>query len=93
MSHVGGLPTVGLSMSSPRRNLRQEVNEILRTSLISGILAPEVMYSAPRLAAQFGVSATPVRDAMLDLTRAAGSSCAEQGLSWTHSEKVNERAS
>jgi DNA-binding GntR family transcriptional regulator len=35
--------------------------------VISGELRPGVVYSAPSLAGQFGVSATPVREAMLDL--------------------------
>ena len=35
--------------------------------MISGELRPGVVYSAPSLATQFGVSATPVREAMLDL--------------------------
>jgi DNA-binding GntR family transcriptional regulator len=35
--------------------------------LVTGRMRPGVLYSAPRLAEQFGVSATPVREAMLDL--------------------------
>jgi DNA-binding GntR family transcriptional regulator len=50
-----------------RRNLREEITETLRAAVISGELRPGVVYSAPSLAAQFGVSATPVREAMLDL--------------------------
>jgi DNA-binding GntR family transcriptional regulator len=50
-----------------RRNLRQEIIQTLRAAVISGELRPGVVYSAPTLAAQFGVSATPVREAMLDL--------------------------
>jgi DNA-binding GntR family transcriptional regulator len=41
----------------------------LRSALITGSLRPGVVYSAPTLAAQFGVSATPVREAMLDLAK------------------------
>jgi DNA-binding GntR family transcriptional regulator len=37
--------------------------------VISGELRPGVVYSAPSLATQFGVSATPVREAMLDLAK------------------------
>lgn len=48
-------------------SLRGQVAETLRAQLISGQMKPGVTYSAPRLAAQFGVSATPVREAMLDL--------------------------
>jgi DNA-binding GntR family transcriptional regulator len=52
-----------------RRNLREELVETLRGAVISGELRPGVVYSAPSLADQFGVSATPVREAMLDLVR------------------------
>lgn len=52
-----------------RRNLRDEITQTLRAAVISGGLRPGVVYSAPSLAAQFGVSATPVREAMLDLAK------------------------
>jgi DNA-binding GntR family transcriptional regulator len=51
----------------PRRNLREEITHTLRAAVISGELRPGVVYSAPSLATQFGVSPTPVREAMLDL--------------------------
>ncbi|WP_255559994.1 GntR family transcriptional regulator [Salinibacterium sp. M195] len=41
----------------------------LRAALIAGELVPGRVYSAPTLAKQLGVSATPVREAMLDLVR------------------------
>ena len=50
-----------------RANLRQQVAEALRSLLITGQMRPGRVYSAPKLAAQFGISATPVREAMLDL--------------------------
>jgi DNA-binding GntR family transcriptional regulator len=53
----------------PRRNMREEIIETLRGAVISGELRPGVVYSAPSLAEQFGVSATPVREAMLDLVK------------------------
>jgi DNA-binding GntR family transcriptional regulator len=52
-----------------RRNLRDEITEMLRAAVISGELRPGVVHSAPQLASQFGVSATPVREAMLDLAK------------------------
>lgn len=52
-----------------RSNLRDEIIQTLRAAVISGELRPGVVYSAPSLAAQFGVSATPVREAMLDLAK------------------------
>ena len=48
---------------------RERVVEALRAALIAGELRPGEVYSAPGLAARFGVSATPVREAMLDLVR------------------------
>lgn len=60
--HDFALPTFGDQV-----NLRQQVGEALRALLITGQMRPGQVYSAPRLAAQFGVSATPVREAMLDL--------------------------
>lgn len=58
-----------LSPLTGRRNLREEITETLRAAVISGELRPGVVYSAPTLAARFGVSATPVREAMLDLAK------------------------
>ena len=52
-----------------RLSIRDHVAHALRAALIAGELRPGSVYSAPQLAAQFGVSATPVREAMLDLTR------------------------
>ncbi|MGI3785473.1 MAG: GntR family transcriptional regulator [Janthinobacterium lividum] len=53
----------------PKTNLRDRVSSALRSAIISGEMAPGVVYSAPSLASRFGVSATPVREAMLDLVR------------------------
>lgn len=41
----------------------------MRAALIAGHLRPGVVYSVPTLAAQFGVSPTPVREAILDLAK------------------------
>ncbi|WP_405720434.1 GntR family transcriptional regulator [Streptomyces sp. NBC_01537] len=59
--------TPALPSFGNRRNLREEITETLRAAVISGELRPGVVYSAPSLAEQFGVSSTPVREAMLDL--------------------------
>jgi DNA-binding GntR family transcriptional regulator len=50
-------------------SLRESVTESLRAAIISGALTEGTLYSAPVLGAAFGVSATPVREAMMDLTR------------------------
>ncbi len=52
-----------------RDPVRQRVADGLRAALIAGDLVPTQVYSAPALAARFDVSATPVREAMLDLAR------------------------
>ncbi|MFG1710195.1 GntR family transcriptional regulator [Nonomuraea sp. M3C6] len=58
-----------LPMVGERQSLREQVAQALRAALITGEMRPGVVYSAPVLAAQFGVSATPVREAMLDLAK------------------------
>jgi DNA-binding GntR family transcriptional regulator len=50
-----------------RPSLREDVCGALRAALVAGQLRPGEVYSAPRLAGQFGVSATPVREALLEL--------------------------
>lgn len=50
-------------------NLRESVTEKLRTAIITGELAEGEVVSAPVLGAALGVSATPVREAMMDLAR------------------------
>jgi DNA-binding GntR family transcriptional regulator len=50
-------------------NLRESVAESLTAAIISGALKEGTLYSAPVLGAAFGVSATPVREAMMDLVR------------------------
>jgi DNA-binding GntR family transcriptional regulator len=59
------LPVLGGKKSS----YRERVADALRAALIAGELRPGEVYSAPALAARFGVSATPVREAMLDLAK------------------------
>ncbi|MGW1342804.1 GntR family transcriptional regulator [Kribbella sp. NPDC002412] len=64
---IGPLPSV--RRLAQRENLRDSVANALRAAVISGELVPGEVYSAPMLGARFGVSATPVREAMLDLVR------------------------
>lgn len=47
-----------------RHSVRDQVLAALRSALVTGELEPGVVYSAPALAERFGVSATPVREAM-----------------------------
>lgn len=60
---------LGLPSFSHRSNLREQVADALRAAIVTGQMEPGRIYSAPALAEQFGVSATPVREAMLDLVK------------------------
>jgi DNA-binding GntR family transcriptional regulator len=61
MSAVNSL--TGLKTSS----LREQAARAIRSGIMTGEIAPGGMYSVPALSSQLGVSATPVREAMLDL--------------------------
>ncbi|UUN29954.1 GntR family transcriptional regulator [Streptomyces sp. FIT100] len=50
-----------------RHSVRGQILRSLRTALVSGELRPGEVYSAPVLGERFGVSATPVREAMQQL--------------------------
>lgn len=52
-----------------RQSLREQVANVLRAAIVAGQMRPGVLYSVPTLAERFGVSATPVREAMLDLAK------------------------
>lgn len=58
MSHISIVDT---------RSLRDQVQRALEAALVAGELVPGELYSAPMLGERFGVSATPVREAMLAL--------------------------
>ncbi|MCX4670916.1 GntR family transcriptional regulator [Streptomyces sp. NBC_01381] len=57
------------SLGGTRSSYRERVADALRAALIAGELRAGEVYSAPTLAVRFGVSATPVREAMLDLVK------------------------
>lgn len=52
-----------------RTNLRDEAITTLQAAIIAGELRPHIVYSAPALAARLRMSATPVREAVLDLAK------------------------
>jgi DNA-binding GntR family transcriptional regulator len=56
-----------LAPLTDRQSLREQVANVLRAAIVAGQMRPGVLYSVPTLAERFGVSATPVREAMLDL--------------------------
>ncbi|MBO4222182.1 GntR family transcriptional regulator [Bradyrhizobium neotropicale] len=51
------------------QNLREQVVQQVRAEIISGQSVPGTMYSVPTLATSLGISTTPVREALLELTR------------------------
>ncbi len=60
---------LGFDSLARESSLRDQVSQAIRAALVSGRMRPGTTYSAPALAEQLGVSATPVREAMLDLVR------------------------
>lgn len=64
MSHVSGITRVEHNVS-----LREKVEKAIAAAIISGQMMPGEVFSVPGLAAQFDVSATPVREAMLNIEK------------------------
>jgi DNA-binding GntR family transcriptional regulator len=62
-----GIGALALDHIETPRSYREGVVEVLRAALIAGQMKPGELYSAPTLAVQLGVSATPVREAMSEL--------------------------
>jgi DNA-binding GntR family transcriptional regulator len=52
----------------PVASLRDRVLERVRSDIVSGRSGPGTMYSVPSLASELGVSTTPVREALLELS-------------------------
>ncbi len=59
----------GLGAPRARLSLRDEAIRTLHAAIIAGEMRPGFVYSAPVLATQLQMSATPVREAMLDLVK------------------------
>ena len=66
---MSDLGSIKLPSFAKRTSLREQVADALRAAIVSGDMKPGEVYSAPTLAERFGVSATPVREAMLDLAK------------------------
>jgi DNA-binding GntR family transcriptional regulator len=64
-----GSPTESHISTLGAANLRQQVRRALEAAIVAGELKPGELYSAPALGERFGVSATPVREAMLELSK------------------------
>ncbi|MCX5193653.1 GntR family transcriptional regulator [Streptomyces sp. NBC_00249] len=58
-----------------RHSVRGQVLDALRAALVEGELAPGEIYSGPALGERFGVSATPVREAMQQLALEGAVEC------------------
>ncbi|MET9449367.1 GntR family transcriptional regulator [Streptomyces cinerochromogenes] len=65
----GERPVPGPRAAVRRSSVRGQILDALRTALVTGELKPGEVYSAPVLGERFGVSATPVREAMQQLAQ------------------------
>ncbi|MFE2499109.1 GntR family transcriptional regulator [Streptomyces scopuliridis] len=61
--------SASLGPLTPASSLRERVEEAIAAAIVSGQMPAGEVFSAPTLAARFGVSATPVREAMLNLAK------------------------
>lgn len=57
------------SILVPAESLREQVERLIAARIVSGETPPGEVLTVPTLAGDFGVSATPVREAMLNLAR------------------------
>lgn len=59
---------MGASGAVTRSTLRQQIADALRDEVLAGRLQPEREFTVKQIAEQYGVSATPVREALFDLS-------------------------
>jgi DNA-binding GntR family transcriptional regulator len=59
---------IALDAAIERPSIRDEAVRRIRAAIIYGEIEPGTIHSAPALAARMGVSVTPVREALLELT-------------------------
>jgi DNA-binding GntR family transcriptional regulator len=64
-----GIDSWTVAPLTDRQSLREQVANGLRAAIVAGQMRQGVLYSVPTLAERFRVSATPVREAMLDLAK------------------------
>ena len=62
-------PSFAANRITPTSSLREQVEKEIAAGIASGQMPPGEVFSAPTLAVRFGVSATPVREAMLNLEK------------------------
>ena len=61
--------TIGAVSESDSPSLRSGVEHALAAGIVTGEIPPGTLLSVPQTAARYGVSATPAREAMLELER------------------------
>lgn len=69
LPHPAGLHLSELRPVAVHDSLRAQVADAVRAALVAGSMTSGEVYSAPQLAERFGVSVTPVREALLELVR------------------------
>jgi DNA-binding GntR family transcriptional regulator len=62
------MPGNGGSTAVTRSTLRQQIADALRDEVLAGRLKPGQAFTVKQIAEQYGVSATPVREALVDLS-------------------------
>jgi DNA-binding GntR family transcriptional regulator len=62
------MPGIGGSGAVTRSTLRQQLADALRDEVLAGRLQPGQEFTVKEIAEQYGVSATPVREALVDLS-------------------------
>ncbi|MGI5401795.1 GntR family transcriptional regulator [Streptomyces sp. CA-135486] len=62
------MPGTGSSTAVTRNTLRQQIADALRDEVLAGRLQPGQEFTVKQIAEQYGVSATPVREALVDLS-------------------------
>lgn len=62
------MPGTGGNGAVTRSTLRQQIADALRDEVLAGRLRPGQAFTVKEIAEQYGVSATPVREALVDLS-------------------------
>lgn len=62
------MPGTGGNGAVTRSTLRQQIADALRDEVLAGRLQPGQEFTVKEIAEQYGVSATPVREALVDLS-------------------------
>ncbi|MGW0400570.1 GntR family transcriptional regulator [Streptomyces sp. NPDC003002] len=75
MSPQPSIPAQHVPRKVLRHSVRGQILDALRAALIDGDLVPGEIYSGPALGERFGVSATPVREAMQQLALEGAVEC------------------